>query len=43
MTLLKVKDKFKDWVVQTSFKFKSQLNLKCKLIPCTFQGILSVY
>jgi hypothetical protein len=30
-----------DWVAQTSIKFKSQLNLKCKLIPCTFQVILS--
>jgi hypothetical protein len=26
-----------DWVAQTSIKFKSQLNLKCKLISCTFQ------
>ena len=23
-----------DWVAQTSIKFKSQLNLKCKLILC---------
>jgi hypothetical protein len=27
---------------QTSIKFKSQLNLKCKLILCTFQVNLSV-
>jgi len=31
-----------DWVAQTSIKFKSQLNLKCKLIACPFQVILSV-
>ena len=31
-----------DWVAQTSIKFKSQLNLKCKLILCTFQVNLSV-
>jgi hypothetical protein len=31
-----------DWVVQTSIKFKSRLNLKCKLIQCTFQVNLSV-
>ena len=30
------------WVAQTSIKFKSQLNLKCKLIWCTFQVNLSV-
>ena len=29
-------------VLRTSIKFKPQLNLKCKLIPCTFQVILSV-
>ena len=28
---------FQDWIVQMSIKFKSQLNLKCKLILCTFQ------
>jgi hypothetical protein len=27
----------KDWVVQTSIKFKSQLNPKCKLNSCIFQ------
>ena len=26
-----------DWIAQTSIKFKSQLNLKCKLILCTIQ------
>ena len=31
-----------DWVAQTSINFKSQLNLKCKLILCTFQVHLSV-
>ena len=31
-----------DWVAQTLIKFKFQLILKCKLIPCTFQVILSV-
>ena len=31
-----------DWVAQTSIKFKSQLNLKCKFISCTFQVNLSV-
>ena len=31
-----------DWVAQTSTNFKSQLNLKCKLILCTFQVHLSV-
>jgi len=31
-----------DWVAQTSIEFKSQLNLKYKLIPCTFQVNLSV-
>ena len=31
-----------DWVAQTSIKFKSQLNLKCKLISCTVQANLSV-
>ena len=30
-----------DWVAQMSIKFKSQLNLKCKLILCTFQVNLS--
>jgi hypothetical protein len=33
---------FLDWVAQTSIKFKSQLNRKCKLNPCTFQVNLSV-
>ena len=28
---------FLDWVAQTSIQFKSQLNLKCKLIICAFQ------
>jgi hypothetical protein len=27
---------YQDWIAQTLIKFKSQLNLKCKLIPCTF-------
>jgi len=27
---------YQDWVAQTLIKFKSQLNLKCKLIPCIF-------
>jgi hypothetical protein len=31
-----------DWVAQTSIKFKSKLDLKCKLIQCTVQVILSV-
>ena len=31
-----------DLVAQTWIKFKSQLNLKCKLILCTFQVISSV-
>ena len=31
-----------DWVGQTSIKFKSQLNLKCKLILCTFQVNVSI-
>jgi len=31
-----------DWIAKTSIKFKSQLNLKCKLISCTFQVNLSV-
>ena len=31
-----------DWVSQTSINFKSQLNLKCKLISCTLQVNLSV-
>ena len=31
----------RDWVAQTPIKFKSQLNLKCKLILCTFQVNLS--
>jgi hypothetical protein len=31
-----------DRVYQTPIKFKSQLNLKCKLIICTFQVNLSV-
>ena len=31
-----------DWVAQTSIKFKSQLNIKCKLYLCTFQVNLSV-
>ena len=31
-----------DWVAQTSIKFKCQLHLKCKLIPCTFLVIFSV-
>jgi hypothetical protein len=31
-----------NWVAQTSIKFKSQLNIKCKLMPCTFQVILRV-
>jgi hypothetical protein len=35
----KVKDQ--DWDAQTSIKFKFQLNLKCKLIICTFQVNLS--
>jgi len=26
-----------DWVAQTSIKFISQLNLKCKFNSCTFQ------
>jgi hypothetical protein len=29
-------------IVQTSIKFKSYLNPRCKLIPCTFQVNLSV-
>ena len=33
---------FLDWVAQTSIKFNSQLNLKCKLILCIFHVILSV-
>ena len=32
-----------DCVAQTTFIFKSQLNLKCTLFLCTFQVILSVY
>jgi glutaredoxin-related protein len=32
-----------DWVAQTSIKFKSQLNLKCKLILCKFQVNLRLY
>ena len=33
-----------DWIAQTSIKFKSQLNLKYKLISCihVFQVMLSV-
>jgi hypothetical protein len=31
-----------DWVAQTSIKFKSQLNLKCKLISCKFKCQLSL-
>jgi hypothetical protein len=34
--------KRKDWVAQMSIKIKPQLNLKCKLILCTFQVNLSV-
>jgi hypothetical protein len=34
--------KRKDWVAQMSIKIKHQLNLKCKLILCTFQVNLSV-
>ena len=36
------KSKRQDWVAQTSFNSKSQLNIKCKLISCTFQ-VLSFY
>jgi hypothetical protein len=36
-----VKQAKKDWVAETSVKFKSQLNLKCKLI-CKFQVHLNV-
>ena len=35
-------DENKDRVAQTSINFKSQLNIKFKLISCTFQVHLSV-
>jgi len=34
--------KYHDCVAQPSIKFQFQLNLKCTLIVCTFQVILSV-
>ena len=40
--VFKWRGKGQDWVAQTSIKFKSQLNLKCKLISCIFQEILNV-
>jgi hypothetical protein len=42
-TPLHIMLEIQDWLAQTSIKFKSQLNLKCKLISCIIQvSLMSV-